>query len=171
MGILHDYFRAPDLSAAIEWSVGPDGDWRRHSGTGLEDNGADWFDAKGLDPDVVLGQLVAFAVGAPLDVQASASAPVLVWPDAQAWPPDEDRPGQESPWETGLLLQRLPDKWVTDLAEIDDEHMPMIALQWMDIPEAPFSGFTVAQETVDRFRALARRTRDHGHGLYCLTVV
>ncbi|WP_146238295.1 hypothetical protein [Streptomyces sp. Act143] len=169
MGILHDYFRAPDASAAVDWSVGPGGNWDQHSGAGLNDHDADWFDAKGLDPNVVLGQLVAFAKGVPFDVHATA--PALVWPDERLWPQGEDRPGQDSPWETGLLLQRLPDEWIATLAEIHDEHLPLLALQWFDIPEAPFADFIDVQDTIAAFRALACRARDHGHAVYCKTVV
>ncbi|WP_328512979.1 hypothetical protein OHB25_58445 [Streptomyces mirabilis] len=169
MGVLHDYFRAPDTSAAIDWSVGPDGDWDQHSGTGLDEHGVDWFDAKGLDPNVVLGQLIAFAKGIPFD--ARATAPALVWPDERLWPQGEDRPGQESPWETGLFLQQLPDEWIATLAEIHDEHLPLLALQWFDIPEANFADFIDVQDTIVEFRALARRARDHGHGVYCKTAI
>lgn len=169
MGILHDYFRAQDTSAAIDWSVAPDRDGDRHSGTDLDDHGVDWFDAKGLDPNVVLGQLIAFAKGIPFD--AHAPAPALVWPDEGLWPQGEARPGQESPWETGVFLQRLPDEWTATLAEIRDEHLPLLALQWFDTPEANFAAFIDVQETIVEFRALARRARDHGHGVYCKSVI
>ena len=39
MGVLHDYFRAPDAATAIAWAVA--------SEAGLDDHGADWFDAEG----------------------------------------------------------------------------------------------------------------------------
>ncbi|MFC9285308.1 hypothetical protein [Streptomyces sp. NPDC057052] len=169
MGILQDYFRAPDASAAIELAVGPGGDIDQHSGTLLDDHGIDWFDAKGIDPYIALGQLIAFVKGIPF--AARATAPALVWPDERLWPQGEVRPGQTSPWEGGLFLQQLPDEWIATLAGIQDEHLPLLARRWRDIPEANFTDVHAVQATIVEFRALARRARDHGHGVYCRTVV
>ncbi|MBC2901897.1 hypothetical protein [Streptomyces cupreus] len=169
MGILHDYFRAPAGSVAIDWAVGPNGDWHQHSGTSLDDHAADWFDGKGLDPHVVLGQLLAFAAAAPFDPRDVG--PVLIWPDERSWPPREEEPGQESPWDTGMLLHQLPDNWVATLAAIEDEHLPLLALQWFDVPEVDFADFSDAQDTVVSFRTLARRAHNQGHGVFCKTVV
>ncbi|MBR7835355.1 hypothetical protein KDL01_18925 [Actinospica durhamensis] len=167
MSVLHDYFRAPDPSTAIDWAVGPGGDWHQHGG--LDDYGADWIDAKNLDPFVVLGQLIAFARAVPFDARSTSTA--LLWPDEQAWPYGVQRPGRESPWDEGLTLVRLPEEWVTALAEISDEQMPRLALRWKDIEEIRFAEAADAEGYIEVFRALARRARDHGQGLYCKSVV
>lgn len=44
-------------------------------------------------------------------------------------------------------------------------------MQWTDIPEVAFPDFGAAEEAVAQFRSLARRPRDHGHGVFCMTVV
>jgi len=169
MSVLYDYFRAPDSRSAIDWAIGPGGDWRQYSGTGLDDHGADWIDAKNLDPSVVLGQLIAFAQGVLF--QALSATPVLIWPDKQSWPPGEQRLGQQSPWDEGLFLEQLPDEWITLLADIDDEQLPRLAQQWMSIEEISFADPDDAKDSIETFCALARRTRDHGHNLYCKSVV
>jgi hypothetical protein len=170
MGVFHDYFRAPDTATAIEWAVGPSGDWRDPGEAGLDDHGADWFEAKGIDVHVVVGQLVAFVEGVPFRIRRG-EGPALVWPNQEAWPYGEERPGENSPWETGLLLQVLPDDWVATLAGACDDHVPMLAAQWMEIPENPFADFGHAQGTVEQFRGLARRTREHGHKVYSRTII
>ncbi|MGC2998786.1 hypothetical protein ACPF8X_10525 [Streptomyces sp. G35A] len=169
MGILHDYFRAPGASAAIEIAVGPGGGIDQHSGTLLDDHGIDWFDAKGLDPYIVLGQLIAFVKDIPF--APGTTTPALVWPDERLWPQGEVRPGETSPWESGLFLQQLPDEWIATLADIQDEQLPLLVHQWGGIPEANFADVHDVQAAIVEFRALARRARDHGHGVYCRTVI
>lgn len=170
MGVIHDYFRAPDATTAIAWVVGPGGDWREPSETGLDDHGADWFEAKGLDVNVVVGQLVAFADGVPFEMMPG-EGPELVWPDRQAWPYGEDRPGEDSPWESGLLLQVMPEPWAATLSGVSDDHLPMLAAQWMEIPEVAFTDFADAKGTVEQFRAIARRAQAQGHSVYVRTIL
>jgi hypothetical protein len=167
MSVLHDYFRAPDPDTAIDWAVGPGGDWHQHSG--LDEHGADWIGAKNLDPFVVLGQLIAFAHDVPFD--DLDTTPPLLWPDQNAWPPGEVCPGRESPWDEGLTLVRLPEEWVTTLAGIDDEQVPRLALRWAAIEEIRFADAAAAEALIETFRSLARRTCRHGQGLYCRSVV
>lgn len=162
MGVLHDYFRAPDAATAIAWAVG--------SEAGLDDHGADWFDAKGLDVHVVVGQLVSFAEGVPFEIRRG-EGPRLVWPDQETWPYGEVRPGEESPWESGLLLEMMPEAWVATLASVNDDHLPMLAAQWMEIPEVAFDDFADAKSAVEQFRGLARRTRGQGHSVFVRTII
>lgn len=170
MGVFHDYFRAPDPATAIAWAVGPGEDWREPAEVGLDDHGADWFEAKGLDVHVVVGQLVAFAEGVPFKVRRGAG-PRLVWPDQEAWPYGEERPDEQSPWESGLLLQVMPEDWVTTLAAVTDDHVPMLAAQWMEIPEVTFVDFVEARSSVEQFRGLARRAESHGHSVFSRTII
>ena len=170
MGVLHDYFRAPDPATAIAWAVGPGGDWREPTEVGLDDHGADWFEAKGLDVNVVVGQLVAFAEGVPFMVRRG-EGPRLVWPDQEVWPYGEERPGEESPWDFGLLLQVMPREWVATLAAVTDDHVPMLAAQWMEIPEVTFADFVDARGSFEQFRALARRAQAHVHSVFSRTIL
>jgi hypothetical protein len=99
------------------------GQFLRIIGTGRAGETQAALDAKNLDPFVVLGQLIAYALGIPFDAR-SAAQPSLSWPDQNAWPLGEQRPGQASPWDEGLTLVQLPEDWVSTLAEIDDEQLP-----------------------------------------------
>lgn len=166
MSVLHDYFRAPDEATAIEWAVGPGGDW--HMGPSLDEHGVDWIDAKNLDPVVVLGQLVCFAQDATFEI---ASKPTLVWPDLDEWPYGLQRPGQESPWESGLTVERIPPSWMETLAKITDTRIAAIAGRWMETPEVYFADLAAASEIVAEFSRLASRARDRGHELFCRSVV
>ncbi|OIK06092.1 hypothetical protein [Streptomyces monashensis] len=165
MGVLCDYFAAADRPTAVDWAIGPGGDWQAE-GRSLDEAGADWIDMKNIDPHVALGQLVAFAEGRPYDVRAAG--PRLLWPDARVWPPERPAaPGAESPWESGLQLTELPDSWRDRLAAVEEEHVPMLALQWYDVEEVDFTDFPDCEDRVRAFAGLARRARDTGAHLYC----
>ncbi|MGW1756729.1 hypothetical protein [Streptomyces mirabilis] len=161
MGVLYDYFHATDRTTAVNQAIGPDDDWLR--GTSLEEMGADWIDAKGLDPNVVLAQLVAYAEGVSFTDQQDA--PELIWPEPpypQGEPTDPD-----SPWNTGLILERLPDRWRDILATLPDDAVPMVAAQWYEIEEVDFADYLHAKDAVATFMALACRARMAGAHLYC----
>ncbi|WP_053914028.1 hypothetical protein VM636_16755 [Streptomyces sp. SCSIO 75703] len=160
MGVLYDYFRAGDHAAAVELGIGPGGDWR--AGRSLEEAGADRVDAKNLDPVVVLGQLVAYAEGVPFG--DLPDGPVLVWP-GEPHPRGEVEPG--SPWDTGLILQHVPDRWRDVLAALPEDAIPTVAARWCGIEEADFAGPLDAERTVAQFTGLARRARRAGVRLYC----
>ncbi|MBH5335133.1 hypothetical protein IHE55_10130 [Streptomyces pactum] len=161
MGVLCDYFHATDPTTAVHLAIGPGGDWLL--GASLEEAGADWIDAKGLDPDVVLGQLVACAEGIPF--AGLRDTPELVWPEAPY--PRGEPVGPDSPWDTGLFLQRLPERWRDVLAALPADAVPAVAAQWYEIEEVDFGDHLVAVEAVTAFTALARRARAAGAQLYC----
>ncbi|MFI0998596.1 hypothetical protein ACIP10_07845 [Streptomyces galbus] len=172
MGVLCDYFHAADGATAVEPAIGPGGDWL--SGTSLEDAGADWIDAKGIDPDVVLAQLVGFAEGASAaraTVEGSsvdggpADGPELVWPDVPYPPGGSDEPG--SAWDTGLILQQLPDRWRDVLAALPEDALPGVAARWGGIEELHFADPRDAEDAVVTFVRLAGRARAAGAHLYC----
>jgi len=161
MGVLYDYFHASDHSAAVDRAIGPGGDWLR--GVSLEQAGVDRVDAKGLDPNVVLAQLVAYAEAVPFADQGDQ--PELVWPETPYPRGEPTEPG--SPWETGLILQQLPDRWRDVLADLPEEAVPMVAAQWYEIEEVDFADYLDVKDTVDTFVALAGRARAADAHLYC----
>jgi hypothetical protein len=161
MGVLYDYFHAIDHTTAVNQAIGPDGDWLR--GTSLEETGADWIDAKGLDPNIVLGQLVAYAEGIPFADQQDT--PELVWPEPPY--PQGGPTAPDSPWDTGLVLQQLPDRWRDVLAALPEDAVPMVAAQWYEVEEVDFADYLDAKDTVGTFKALAFRARTAGAHLYC----
>ncbi|WP_052768708.1 hypothetical protein [Streptomyces humi] len=161
MGVLYDYFHATDHATAVEQAIGPGGDWL--SGTTLEEAGADWIDAKGLDPNVVVGQLVACAEGIPFSAQQDT--PDLIWPEPPY--PREGTADPDSPWDTGLLLQQLPDRWRDILAGLPEDAVPVVAARWYEIEEVDFPDRLTAENTITVFTALASRARTTGAHLYC----
>ncbi|MFC9633969.1 hypothetical protein ACFTY8_33115 [Streptomyces mirabilis] len=162
MGVLYDYFHATDHTTAVNQAIGPDGDWRR--GTSLGEMGADWIDAKGLDPHVVLAKLVAYAEGVPFTGQRDA--PELIWPEPPY--PEGEPTDPDSPWNTGLVLEQLPDSWRDILATLPEDAVPLVTAQWYEIEEVDFADYLHAKDTVATFMALACRARMAGAHLYCL---
>ncbi|MFG2109946.1 hypothetical protein [Micromonospora chersina] len=74
MGVLYDYFRAADDAAAVRLMDELDGGPVAVSGDGPA---VDAIDLKGIDPAVVLGQLVSFVRGADWRVDTIVSG--LLW--------------------------------------------------------------------------------------------
>ncbi|MEU6283368.1 hypothetical protein [Streptomyces sp. NPDC047028] len=161
MGVLYDYFHAIDHATAVTQAIGPDGDWLR--GTPLEETGADWIDAKGFDPNVVVAQLVAYAHG--VSFSGEQDAPELIWPEPPC--PEGESTDLDSPWNTGLVLEQLPDRWRDVLATLPEDAVPMVAAQWYEIEEVDFADYLHAKEAVAMFTALARRAQMAGAHLYC----
>ncbi|MEU1406465.1 hypothetical protein ABZ471_29585 [Streptomyces sp. NPDC005728] len=163
MSTVYDYFWAADRATAVDWAIGPNGDWL-HGGS-LDAECADRLEVKRLDPNVVLGKLVSFAAGIPF---GNVVDPELVWPDPGEWPYGrQPPPGSASPWDSGLILQELPESWRDTLAGVVDDAVPMLALQWLDIEEIRFADYLDAEDRVRTFVAMARRARSAGARLYC----
>lgn len=160
--MIFEYFWVADRDAAVEWAIGPGGDWlAERPGDGA---GVDRFDVKSVDAHVVLGQLVAFAEGRPFD---SGTGPLLVWPDPDGVPrPHERHPLVGTAWDTGLILEEIPESWRDTLAGVVEDAVPMLALQWCDIAEMRWD-YEEAAECTRTFVALARRARAAGAQLYC----
>ncbi|MBQ0830855.1 hypothetical protein [Streptomyces tagetis] len=144
----------------MEQGIGPGGDWLE--GRSLEGAGVDWVDAKNLEPSVVLGQLVAYAEGVPFG--DLPDGPVVVWPE-EPHPRGEVEP--DSPWDTGLILQHVPDRWRDVLADLPEDSIPGVAGRWYGIEEVDFGGPLDVERTVSLFAGLARRAREAGAHLYC----
>ncbi|WP_336109951.1 hypothetical protein [Streptomyces sp. PTD9-10] len=161
MGVLYDYFHATDHTTAVNQAIGPDGDWLR--GTSLEEVGADWIDAKGFDPNVVLAQLVAYAEG--VQFRDQQDSPELVWPEPPY--PQGESVEPDSPWETGRVLEQIPDRWRDVLADLPEDAVPMVAAHWYEIEEIDFADYLHAKDMVDMFKSLASRARTAGAHLYC----
>jgi hypothetical protein len=164
MGVLYDYFQAPDRATAVNWAIGPSGDWTNC--LPLDEIGADWIDAKGTDPVIVLGELVGHASSVPFG--GRRDEPAVVWPDLTEWPyPRGADTDDQSPWHLGLTLQELPDSWRDTLAGIGDDAVPTVAAQWYGVEEARFADQLDAEYCARMFIALARRAQAAGTRLYC----
>ncbi|WP_436773130.1 hypothetical protein [Yinghuangia sp. YIM S09857] len=161
MGVLFDYYRAPDAAAALralERDGGPKG--RGAPGQPVFDA----MDAKGIDFAVMLVPLVDAVAGTVTDFTAPDSLDfVLVWPagDAAAATP-EDPSGDE-----GVLIAELGQRTRDALADADDTRLPEFAARWGRAAGLDGDLTGLAAD----FVALARRARDAGDRLYCWSAV
>jgi len=136
MGNLYDYFRAP----------GPE-----EAATVVKGGPADRFDTvEGLEPQVVLGQLIGFVRGVEWSVGLVGSD-LLTEDDSEydAW------------------VVRLADDIRDTLADIPADDQPVLAQRWEGIEE--LSMYTAPLNLLPELRklvALAGRARDAGQHLY-----
>ncbi|MEU9833691.1 hypothetical protein AB0D67_19400 [Streptosporangium sp. NPDC048047] len=167
MGVFYEYYRAADRAAA---TVQPE-----HSREIADaSRGVPEFDVvvtKWIDPDVILGQLVAFA--GQVDYSLGLVETVVLYPPPEAAPRSDeewDALPEDSPYLEGTCITELPAKARDMLAGVDDARLPMLAEQWAGIEE--FSRFTDDDDgymlslTKDLV-GLARRARDDDQLLYC----
>lgn len=170
MGVLCDYFRAPDAATAVrvmDVLGGP---------LAVDDAGqpaCDGVDAKGVDPAVAFGQLVALIRGVPWTPDTIGSE--LLWPAAAPIPTRVEEMGalpSESPWVTGPWLVELDERTRDTLAGLEDDRHPQIAAQWARIEEfEPYCSNDAGHllTLVTELTALARRARTADDRLYCWT--
>jgi len=160
MGVLTDYFRAADaasVAAALE---------RTDGGplVGVRNPAFDGIEAKGVDPVVVLGQLIAAIKQVPR--QTDLADGTTVWPATPApgpdGPADEDDPWAAGPWVTQLDIA------VRDaLAGAPDGDVPRVAAEWVQAEELEGARAECMQPLAEELIQLARRARDAGEQLYC----
>ncbi|MEU7928884.1 hypothetical protein [Micromonospora sp. NPDC049107] len=155
MGVLYDYFRARDDEAVVKLMASTDGGpVVRDEGSAVEDA----VDGKGIDPAVVLGQVVSFALDVPW--KADLVGERLVWPEGAG----EDRE-YEGPW-----VVVLSDRTRDVLAEIPDDRLPGLAEQWSHIEELSRYSDVRPEVMLSRLRefvGLARRARTNEESIYC----
>jgi len=169
MGVLHDYFRAANHKAALGVLEAPAGPLVP------DDTGRtpfDGIDAKGVDPNVVLGQLVAIVRNTQWTTETVTTTSV--------WPPPDTAPAtldeamtlpEDSPWSTGPWVMELDDQTHATLADIADSQCARLAAQWAQIEEFDYDDGVEDMLTtlVADLSHLARRAREAGHRLYCWT--
>jgi hypothetical protein len=152
VGVLFDYFRAADADAATV-ADGPDWAGPLYPRDAVEP--FDGVDAKGIDPVVVLGQLVGF-------VQGVTSIADLVNTTGAALQADE----QDDHANHGVL--EILDETRDVLASVTEEQVPQLAARWAEIEE--FGGYADADAlagTVTELVALSRRAKAAGEHVYC----
>ncbi|MBP2471381.1 hypothetical protein JOF53_000253 [Crossiella equi] len=146
MGIVYDYFRAADDQDAlrvVEYDAGP----RFGSLPGLTP--FDAVAAPGVDPVVVLGQLLAFVLAQPWHVD-------LV-PARSLWPVAATSPEPPLVFAVGRRARDV-------LATVCEEDLPELAGKWAGIAELPgWQPLPVLTELV----ALAQRAVKDGDRLFC----
>jgi hypothetical protein len=145
VGVLFDYFRAPDVStaAAVLERVG---------GPTSPDLDAPMLDAvagKGFEPEVMMVTLQSLLTGVPYEEL----------PDGELLAME----GEDGPW----ILQ-LSEELRDALADAQPSRLPAVAEQWVRTEE--FWDQATATEVLpflDEVTALARRARQADERLYC----
>jgi hypothetical protein len=158
MSVICDYFRAADAEYAVLAIA-----------SGPLNGGFDTVEAKGLDPTVMLGQLIAFIRGTPWSPDTVRVS--LVWPPPKTKPASQDtydRPPESSPWREGPCLQELDVETRNALALVDDVRLLELAARWATIEEfrGPQSGISLLP-LLKELVGLARRAQKNSEPLYC----
>ncbi|MFI6601650.1 hypothetical protein ACIBHX_35835 [Nonomuraea sp. NPDC050536] len=169
MGVLFDYYRAADREAAMVLpELGRAGNRRMPEGQGF-----DAVDAKGIEPAVILGQLIGLIQGVPWSVGLVEMVEI--------YPPSEGAPRTEEEWEAlppdspfldGPGIEELSAAVRDTLADVDHGRMAELAEQWAGIEE--FDGRADAEllrGVIEELVGLARRAKESGQLLYCWTLV
>ncbi len=145
MGVLFDYFRAPDASTAaamLERVGGPMG--------GPDAPVLDAVNGKGFEPAVMMRKLQSLLTGVPYD----------------KLPSSEELLAMES--EDGPWIVQLSEELRDALADAQLSRLPAVAEQWVRTQE--FWEQPPATEVLPflgEVTALARRARQAGERLYC----
>jgi hypothetical protein len=145
VGVLYDYFRAPDASTAaavLERVGGPMG--------GPDAPVLDAVDGKGIDPEVMMRTLQSLLTGVPYDE--------LPWGEMLAMSDDEN-----GPW-----IMQLSEELRDALADAQASRLPAVAEQWVRTEE--FWDQPTAAEVLPflgEVTAMARGARQAGERLYC----
>ncbi|SNY56055.1 hypothetical protein [Paractinoplanes atraurantiacus] len=117
MGVLTDYFRAPSAAAVQQELTMDEG--------GPLTTVYDTVEAKGIDPTVVLGQLIGFIRDEPWHPRIVDDR--LIWPEG-----GEQDTSHEGPWTT-ILDNETRDT----LASLDPARVPSLAARWFHHRRTP----------------------------------
>jgi hypothetical protein len=162
MSVIHDYFRAANAREAarvMDRLVGPLGPAPAFDGV----------ETKGIDPFVMLGQLVAYIRQVPWEVDLVSAT--IVWPSHETKPASEEAYNslpESSPWKTGPWLEELSPRVRDTLAAVEDARFSELAAKWAGIEE--FDGHADESDLLVLIKdlvGLARRARDAGDQVYC----
>jgi hypothetical protein len=153
-----DYFYAADAETAALTIV-----------SGPEQTGFETVDAKGIDPAVALGHLVALIRESPWSPETIGAR--LLFPPPKTKPASQDaydRLPESSPWREGPWLEELDVETRNTLAAVDDARLPALVAQWETLEalgqfDDPSSLLPLLEDLV----ALARKARGANAQLYC----
>lgn len=169
MSVFCEYYRAADRAAAM---VQPD----RSRVIDDPEYGVAGFDAvetKGIDPQVILGQLVAFIGDVDFSFDLVDAVPLYPsYPDPAPQTDEEwDALPEDSPYLGGAAIYELPVNARDILAGADDSSLPAVAERWTKIEEFSFHSSDDDREymlsLVKDLVGLARRAKECDQLLYC----
>jgi len=160
MGVITDYFRAADTDTVVAAM-------RTTEGLPLIIGDRSVFDgvtAKGIDPDVVLGELIAAIRGVPWSLDRDDIDNSMIWPTT---PPPGPKGGADESWTTGPWVSRLPETTRDLLADTDDTDLPTVAARWVESEELEGATAEDMLGLLQELVGLARRARDGDESLFC----
>ncbi|MGW2182385.1 hypothetical protein ACWCXX_30720 [Streptomyces sp. NPDC001732] len=160
MGVLIDYFRAPDAASVVRVLKQTDGE----SPLGTEPSVFDGIEAKGVDPTVVLAMLIAAI--RQVAWQVDLVEETTVWP-ASPVPGPEDTEDEANPWLTGPWVSELRPPVRDTLAAVRDLDVPAITAAWVQAEELHGARAEDMQPVAEELIRLARRAREADEQLYC----
>ncbi|MBO2450900.1 hypothetical protein J4573_27650 [Actinomadura barringtoniae] len=155
MGVLCDYFRAPDREGALSLSLNEDGLFQAAAAADLEA-----MDFKGIDPVVILGKLVSLLSGdSYMDLLLSGI-------------PTDHIPGPEliTPEQDEVIVVELSTLVRDTLAAATEEALAEAAPIWANTEEMAWNTWNDPDEVrpvMDELVGLARRAKASGQMLYC----
>lgn len=155
MGVLTDYFRAPNAAAVVQSLEETDGG----SPLFAEPPRFEGVDAKGVDPVVVLGQLIAAICRTEWRVDLVDGT--TFWPTSPEPGPDGPET-EEDPW-----VSELPPRVRDTLAGVPDSEVPAVVARWIQAEELQGASVESVRPTAEELFLLARRAHDADEQLYC----
>ncbi|GGT22148.1 hypothetical protein GCM10010176_078340 [Nonomuraea spiralis] len=166
MGIFYDYYRAADRRAAAEKPEIPRAVEKPVRGGPAFDA----VDAKGIDPEMILGRLIALAREIPFSFDLVQTSTVHPPPEgAPATMEEWEALPDDSPYKDGPGIEELSPDVRDTLADIPDDRVDVLVEQWEHIEEfaniPPGDGYLL--ETLTGLRDLARRAQKENELLYC----
>ncbi|MEU4323659.1 hypothetical protein [Nonomuraea dietziae] len=165
MGVFYDYYRAADRQAAM---AEPD--------RGRAESGSTAFDAvdtKGIDPVVILGQLVALIRDVPYDLDLVRT--ITLYPPPEGGPrslEEWEALPEDSPYKEGPGIEELSADVRDSLAGVPDARLADLAERWGQIEEffgRPDEGYLTT--LMGELRELAQRAQAEDQMIYCWTCV
>ncbi|RZB13557.1 hypothetical protein StrepF001_43510 [Streptomyces sp. F001] len=160
MGVLTDYFRAPNAAAVVQSLEETDGGSPLHA----EPPVFDGVDAKRVDPVVVLGQLVAAIRRTEWRVDLVEQT--TVWPTSPEPGPD-GLVSEDEPWATGPWVSELRPLVRDTLAGVRDSEVPAVVARWVQAEELQEASLEETQPLAEERFLLSRRAHEAGERLYC----
>jgi hypothetical protein len=159
--VLTDYFRAADAATVVRALECDEG----RPLVGGHEPHFEGMPAKRIDPDLVLGELVAAVRQVPWDVDLVGEAPV--WPTTPVPGPD-DVPDEDDPWTTGPWVVELDDEVRDVLAGVPEVELSAVVARWVRAEELHAWSADDMRPIAEELIGLARRARAAGERLYCL---
>ncbi|MFD1935608.1 MULTISPECIES: hypothetical protein [Nonomuraea] len=155
---MYDYYRAADRQAAM---VDPD------SGRAAPGTVFDAVDAKGIDPRVILGHLIALIRDVPYDLDLIET--ISLYPPPEGGPQSleewEALP-EDSPYKEGPCIEELPTDVRDTLAGVPDGRLADLVERWEQEFFAPPDGGYLTT-LIAELRDLAQRAQAEDQTIYC----